>query len=82
MRAEHRLRKLEEAKGGGMFVGILEDRDGCERTECGTTHAPHQGVTYDRSDFSTDEGFWDAVNARTVDLGVTAVWIAAEHDGI
>lgn len=82
MRANHRLRKLEQSQGGGIFVGLLEDREGCERTECGTTHAPVQGVTLARSEYPTDGAFWAAVEARTATLGVFPVWINPEHNNI
>ncbi len=82
MRAHHRLRKLEQAHNGDIFVGLLENREGCERTECGTTHVPVQGVTFARSDYPTDGAFWAAVEARTDMLGVFPVWISPEHNDI
>ncbi len=82
MRAHHRLRKLEQSHGGGIFVGLLEDREGFEQTLCGTTHAPVQGMTFARSDYRTDGAFWAAVEARTDMLGVFPVWISAEHNDI
>ena len=69
MRANHRLRKLEQSKGGGIHVGMLECREGHEQTECGTTHAPHRAVTFARADYQADEDFWRAVDARTLALG-------------
>lgn len=82
MRAESRLKRLEEAKGGRIFIGLLEDREGCKQTLCGTTHAPVQGVTFARSDYPTDGALWAAVEARTDTLGVFPVWISAEHNDI
>ncbi len=82
MRATQRLRKLEQSKGGGVFVGLLEDREGCERTECGTTHAPVKDKTFARSDYPTDGAFWFAVEARIDKLGVTPVWITADMNEI
>ncbi len=79
MRANHRLRKLEQSRGSGIHVGLLECRDGHEVTECGVTHAPHQGGVFARADFDSDAAFWVAIDGRTLELGVHAVWIAPEH---
>ncbi len=79
MRANHRLKKLEQSRGGGIHVGMLEHREGFEATDCGVTHAPHQGRIIARADYDSDAAFWVAVNGRTLELGLQAVWIAPEH---
>lgn len=78
MRANHRLRKLEQSRGGSIHVGLMENRDGHDATDCGVTHAPHQGKIYARADYDSDAAFWVAVDGRTLELGVQAVWIAPE----
>ncbi len=64
MRAEARLKRLEDANGGGFFVGIPEKREGHKATSSGVTHAPFKGVTIARADYETDDDFWKALETR------------------
>ncbi len=64
MRITERLRKLERSKTGGMIVGFLEKRLGCEATEDGVTHACIDWETVARADYKVDDDFWATVEAR------------------
>ncbi len=79
MKAQARLKRLEDAKGGGFFVGIPEKREGHEATSSGVTHAPFRGVTIVRADYETDDEFWSALEARKNALGLkTAIWLPSD----
>ncbi len=79
MRANQRLKKLEQASGGGFFVGIPEKREGHEATSSGVTHAPFRGVTIARADYETDDDFWAALETRKNALGLkTAIWLPSD----
>lgn len=79
MRAEARLKRLEDAKGGGFFVGILEKHEGHEATSAGVTDAPFKGATIVRADYETNDDFWSALEARKNALGLkTAIWFPSD----
>ena len=79
MRAQQRLRKLEQANASGMVFGFYERRPDCEASENGVTHAWIDGEIAIRGDYKSEDDFVAAIEMKKHALAdMTLIWLPSD----